>query len=176
MNKSKAKKLLVIIVLLTATLWILSGSHNNDKNAIYIAVVGPMSGKEGAIGKSLLNGIIVYCEGINRLGGINGKKVMLDIYDDNNDKNKAYEIANKIVKNNRAVGVIGHYYSSCSISAGKVYKKNKIPAITPASTNVMVTKNNDWYFRAVYNDNLQGRFLANYAIKVLHEKKNQYYL
>jgi len=165
----KKRIVFIIVLLCIAALTIFIKIQKND--AIYIAVVGPFSNQGESVGKSLLRGVNVYCEMLNIRGGVNGKKIKLDIYDDQNDKNIAKEIAHKIVKQNRALGVIGHYYSSCSICAGKIYKDYKIPAITPGSTNVMVTKNNDWYFRTVYNDNLQGRFLANYAIKVLHEKK-----
>ncbi|MEO1018160.1 MAG: ABC transporter substrate-binding protein [Pseudomonadota bacterium] len=42
-----------------------------------------------------------------------------------------------------------------------------MPAITPTSTNPNVTLFNDWYFRTVFNDNLQSRILANYIQSVL---------
>jgi len=61
-----------------------------------------------------------------------------------------------------ALAVIGHYDSSCSVAGGNVYKANAIPAITPASVDVKVTLDNDWYFRNVNNSHLQGRFFANY--------------
>lgn len=65
------------------------------------------------------------------------------------------------------MAVIGHNWSSCSISAGEIYKEKGVPAITPVSTNVEVTQDNEWYFRTIFDDNLQGRFLANYAQKIL---------
>ncbi len=133
---------------------------------IHIAVAGDMSGKDAHAGESLINGVKLYINSINEKGGINGRNIVLDIFDDQNNKNVAKEKALEIVEQNKAIAVIGHHYSSCSISAGEVYRGNGIPAITPFSTNVGVTKDNIWYFRNIFNDNLQGCFLANYVDKV----------
>ncbi|KPA19250.1 membrane protein containing Mechanosensitive ion channel MscS [Candidatus Magnetomorum sp. HK-1] len=152
--------------------------RHDEINTIYIAMVGPLSGADHATGKSFLKGINLYLDKINRQGGINGKRVLLDIYDDENNPIKAEQKAREIVKINRNVAVIGHHYSSCSINAGKIYKKYHIPAITPTSTNVNVTLKNPWYFRTVVSDKLQTRFLAMYAknifpnrtrVSIIHE-------
>ncbi|MDP8241229.1 MAG: ABC transporter substrate-binding protein [Candidatus Hatepunaea meridiana] len=137
---------------------------------IHIAAVGDMSGKDAESGESFIRGINIYLSEINENGGINGRKVILDVFDDQNDKDKARKRALEIIDQNRAIAVIGHHYSSCSISAGEVYKEHGIPAISPFSTNVNVTLNNDWYFRNTFNDNLQGRFLANYVHKIFAKK------
>ncbi|TGO03338.1 hypothetical protein PN36_08375 [Candidatus Thiomargarita nelsonii] len=113
--------------------------------------------------------IQLYLDSINKQGGINNQKIVLDIFDDQNDANQALKVAQDIVEQNRAVAVIGHHYSVCSINGGKVYKKHGIPAITPASTHIDVTQDNKWYFRTVFNDKLQARFLAHYAKRILHQ-------
>jgi len=142
----------------------------NSTQPIYFSLVGPMTGNGHIIGKSILKGANLYIDKVNASGGINGKCVKLDIYDDQNKRNMAIEKASEIVSLNRSIGVIGHWYSSCSFAAGMIYKKNQIPVITPGSTNVKVTRFNPWYFRMVFNDHLQGRFLANYAIHILSKK------
>ncbi|MCK5523978.1 MAG: ABC transporter substrate-binding protein [Thiomargarita sp.] len=141
----------------------------NDGELISIAFVGPTSGEGKAAGQLMTNAIKLYLEKINKKGGINGKQVILEVFDDENDSKKAKQQALKIVKENRAVAVIGHWYSSASISAGQIYKKYEIPAITPGSTSIEVTKNNEWYFRNVYNAKVPGEFLANYVKNVFPE-------
>ena len=139
------------------------------QGSIHIAVVGPMSGESGANGKAYVNGINLFIEPLNKMGGVNGRKIVLDIYDDQNNPELAKEKAEEIVKNGRAVAVIGHNSSACSNAGAPVYKENKIPAITPASTNIELTKDNEWYYRVIFNDNSQGRFLANYIKKILQK-------
>jgi len=144
--------------------------RHDEINTIYIAMVGPLSGADHATGKSFLKGINLYLDKINRHGGVNGKRVLLDIYDDENNPIKAEKQAREIVKINRNVAVIGHHYSTCSIKAGKIYKKYNIPVITPTSTNVNVTLNNPWYFRTVVSDKLQTKFLAMYAKNIFPKR------
>lgn len=149
------------------------------KNDLHIALVCPLSGEYALEGKSLLNGVRLYIDDLNEKGGVSGKKIVLDVFDDKNDPATAKEKALEIVGQGRAAAVIGHYDSSCSFAAGNVYKKNGIPAITPSSIHTNVTPDNDWYFRNINNSNLQGRFFANYfkvfigpetKISIIYEK------
>jgi len=168
--KTKSKiVLLIIAVILFLLLWVGLKFFPEDNVVIHIAFVGPMSGEHAIMGQSMTQAIQLYLDSINKQGGINNQKIVLDIFDDQNDANLATRMAQEIVEQNRAVAVIGHHYSSCSINGGKVYKKHGIPAITPASTNIEVTQDNEWYFRTVFNDNLQARFLAHYAKRLLHQ-------
>ena len=94
-----------------------------------------------------------------------------NIFDDQNNADKAYDAAKTIANLNRHVAVIGHHYSSCSIRAGKIYQDLGIAAISPASTNIQVTRNNQWYFRTIFNDYLQSIYLAIYVKEVLDKKQ-----
>lgn len=168
--KTKSKIILLIsIVILFLLLWLGFKFFQEDNVAIHIAFIGPMSGENARAGESMTQAIQLYLDSINKQGGINNQKIVLDIFDDQNDPNQAIKVAQDIVEQNRAIAVIGHYYSSCSINGGKVYKKHGIPAITPVSTNIEVTQDNEWYFRTVFNDNLQARFLAHYAKRILNQ-------
>ncbi|MDM8558581.1 ABC transporter substrate-binding protein [Candidatus Parabeggiatoa sp. HSG14] len=137
-----------------------------ERETIHIAFV---AGKNTPDGKSNIDGIQLYLNMINQEGGINGRKVILDVFDDQNDPALAKQKALEIVEKNQAIAVIGHLYSSCSISGGEIYKENHIPAVTPFSTNVKVTQNNEWYFRTIFDDDLQGHFLAYYVKNVFHK-------
>ncbi len=146
------------------------GYAEDRDDAIHIAFAGPLSGTGKTVGQSYTQGIELYLEEINTKGGIKGKKIVLDRFDDQNDNIKAIEAALEIAKQNKAVAIIGHWYSSCSISGGEIYKEYGIPAVS-GSTNIRVTQNNKWTFRATFDDNLQGRFIANYVHKILKSDK-----
>ncbi len=140
-----------------------------SRDTIQIAMVGPITGQSPANGRHHLQGIQLLLDEINDEGGIQGKKIELVVYDDENDPDLAREKAKQVADNKRIVAVIGHNYSSCSIAAGEIYKARQIPAITPSSTDVNVTLDNDWFFRIVYNNLYQGRLLADYIHSVLEE-------
>ena len=170
MIKTTIKYFLVIgTILLIAFIWYDYNQFVSTDESLHIAMAGPISGSGAIKGRSVLKGINLYIDELNQKGGIEGKKVVLTVFDDQNDKVQALEKAKEIVKQNKAIAVIGHWYSSCSINAGTIYKKHGIPALTPGATNIKVT-DSEWYFRALFNDKSQGRFLANYANKVLKHK------
>ncbi len=170
MKTTFSKIFLLIIITLSLLAWVgINYYFKQEKEPIYLAFIGPMSGDGAAAGQLMTQAIQLYLDTINEKGGINGRKIMLDIFDDQNDRKSSRQQALEIAKQNRAVAVIGHWYSSASISGGEIYKQYKIPAMTPGSTNVNVTLNNEWYFRNIFNAKSSGQFLANYVKKVFKQ-------
>jgi ABC-type branched-subunit amino acid transport system substrate-binding protein len=108
--------------------WIIISSSNllaeglSEQGEIHIAVVGPFSGKTAVKGQSIRRGVQLYIDAFNKHRGKGQKKIALDYYDDQNNPEKAREMAEKIVRDNKAVAVIGHNYSSSSKSGGPIYK------------------------------------------------------
>jgi len=134
---------------------------------IHIAFAGPTSGPSAQDGLSAVRAINLIFDEVNARGGIGGRPLTLDVYDDANEAERARTNAPSIADRTDTVAVVGHNYSSCSIAAGEVYASRGIPAVATASTNVAVTRDNDWYFRTIYNDRDQGRYVTLYIREVL---------
>ena len=142
-----------------------------DSDTLQIAVIGPMSGKDQQGGQAMLDGVNLYVEEVNKSGGINGRALEVIAYDDQNDKVMARNRAMEIAKDSKTLVVIGHYYSSISLEAGKIYKEFGIPAVTASATAPGVTEGNEWYFRVVPDTNLQGKFSALYIKNISNTKQ-----
>ena len=138
-------------------------------DALQLAVVGPLSGKDRAAGLAMLEGVRLCVEQINRQGGIDGKRLKVLPYDDQNNKDIARQKALEIARDSSALLVIGHYYSSTSVEGGKIYRQYGIPAITANATAPEVTETNNWYFSVVPNTDLQGKLAAIYTNRILNE-------
>ena len=156
---------LVTLILVADTLGVFGPEDGDD--FIHIAVIGPMSGDGAESGKNFVRGAQLYLDEINRTDLFDGKILTLDVHDDKNQPDSAASEARNIAANDRAVAVIGHEYSSCSLSAGPVYREARIPAVTPVSTNDTVTEGNPWYFRTIYTNTVQARLLAAYIKNIL---------
>jgi len=139
-----------------------------NKQYINIAVALPLTGDNQLAGKSILEGLNLKVYLINKKGGINGKKIFLNVYDDKNDPKIAKQIAHEIVKAKKHIVVIGHYSDLCSISAGKIYNKYHIPAISPSSKSLQITKNNKWYFKTNSSYDLDSCYLLTYIKNIFH--------
>jgi ABC-type branched-subunit amino acid transport system substrate-binding protein len=181
---------LAIMVMVSFFIWpIIQNLLQEEEQPIRVAFIGPMSGEGKAAGQLMSQAIKLYFEEENnKKGKINGKRIELEIFDDQNDcfrdkpktadksktgdkpktddKPKAEEEALNILRYNRFIAVIGHWHSDCSITGGKIYKKYGIPAITSGSVKKEVTYDNNWYFRNIYNASTSAQFLAYYVNKV----------
>ncbi|MCP4756319.1 MAG: ABC transporter substrate-binding protein, partial [Proteobacteria bacterium] len=135
------------------------------KDAIHIAVVGDLGSE-----RSSLKALEFSVEEINRKGGLSGKEIVLDLYDDRNEPELAEKRALEIVADNQAVAVVGHDCDQCTIAGGHVYRDHRIPAVSPATLNNSAVNGNDWYFRTVFNNRAQGEFLAHYVDNVFEPR------
>ena len=169
----KEKKAIIFFILLITTLFIFFSYYGYriyiKKNTITIAAV-TMSGERIDDGISMINGIELLLEEVNMAGGIDGRKVELKVFDDFGNSTDAMNIATHISNDKTIKIVLGHFLSTCSLAAGRIYEKHGIPAITGSSSANNVTFDNKWYFSTIPDNHFQGSFIAYYINKIL--KKN----
>ena len=140
-------------------------------DSIKIPLAAPFTGPLASFGEGMKNGALLKAEEINAAGGINGRKVEVVLEDELCDPKEAATVATKLAGDPHVSVVVGHLCSSASLAALPIYKEAKLPAISPASTNINLGKSSPYYFRNVYKDDFQGLFLAKYAKNVKGYKK-----
>jgi branched-chain amino acid transport system substrate-binding protein len=132
---------------------------------IKIGTAGPITGSNATFGAQLKAGAEQAVADINAKGGVLGKKLELSIGDDACDPKQAVSVANKFAAD-KVVFVAGHFCSSSSIPASKVYLEEGILQITPASTNPKLTDEGGWnVFRTCGRDDQQGAVAGAYIAK-----------
>lgn len=162
------KKLVVLSVVLTLALGLGCGSK---PKVIKIGVAGPLTGDQAKMGMDLVNGVSLAVEEWNAKGGILGAKIEIVKGDDRRDPKEANSVAQKLV-NDGVVAVVGHFNSSCSIPASQIYHENKVPQISPASTNPQLTQQGfGSVFRNCGRDDQQGSVGAKFVLQILKKKK-----
>jgi branched-chain amino acid transport system substrate-binding protein len=144
-------------------------SSHAQSNAIAIAVAAPLSGDGASGGQEIVDSIKLYIDATNRDGGINGRQLKLNIYDDKGNADGATQVANEIAKSDALV-VLGHRSSDASIAAGSIYQDKKLPAITGTANNPKVTSDRPYYFRIIYTNPDLAKTLSIYAQQVLQIK------
>ncbi len=154
-------------------------SQTSDSNVIIIATAGPMTGKYASFGEQMLRGARQAVKDINEAGGVLGKKLKLEVGDDQCDPKQAVAVANQLV--NRGVKfVAGHFCSGSSIPASEVYQSENILMISPASTSPRLTERGmSNVFRVCGRDDQQGQVAGDFIadkfkdemIAVVHDKQ-----
>ncbi len=139
---------------------------------IVIGVAGPHTGAYAAFGEQLWKGAEKAADDINKSGGINGEKIALIKADDACEPKQAVAVANRLIDSDNVDLVIGHFCSSSSIPASRIYDEAGIVMITPASTNPKLTEQGlSGVFRICGRDDQQGQVAADYMLNTLKSKK-----
>jgi len=137
---------------------------------IVIGEYGSMTGGQATFGVSTHNGIMLAVDEINVAGGVNGRKLKVLTEDDQSKAEEAANTVTKLISQNNVVAVLGEVASSSSLAAAPICQSNKVPMITPSSTNEKVTEVGDYIFRMCFIDSYQGEAMANYLAKDLNIK------
>lgn len=154
-----------------AFLALLLGCMRQDETVIRIGAAGPMTGDQSKMGVDLRNSVELAVAEWNEKGGVLGKKIVLLSGDDQADPKQAVSIANKFI-NQKAVALVGHWNSSCSIPASKYYHDANIVMISPATTNPRLTLQGfKKVFRVCGTDDQQGGTAADFVLKTIKPKK-----
>jgi branched-chain amino acid transport system substrate-binding protein len=143
----------------------------NKSDKIMIGNFGSMTGAEATFGISTRDGIVLAIEEWNKAGGLLGKQIELKAYDNQGKPEEARLSVEKLINVDNVVAVLGEVASTRSIAAAPVAQQNKVPMISPSSTNPEVTQKGDYIFRVCFIDPFQGEVMAKFAFNTLKLRK-----
>jgi len=138
---------------------------------IKVGEYASLTGKEATFGVSSHEGTLLAVEEINAAGGVLGRRMELLTEDDLSKAGEPATVVNKLIARDGVVAVLGEVASSRSLEAAPICQQNKIPMISPSSTNPKVTETGDYIFRVCFIDPFQGTVMANFAANTLKAKK-----
>ncbi|HEX9407612.1 MAG TPA: ABC transporter substrate-binding protein, partial [Thermoanaerobaculia bacterium] len=148
-----------------------NGNAASSGGDILIGEYGSLTGPQATFGTSTHNAIQLAVDEINTAGGVNGRKIKLLTEDDQSKQEEAANAVTKLISQNNVLAILGEVASSNSLAAAPICQSNKVPMITPSSTNPEVTKKGDYIFRTCFTDDYQGENIARYAANQLHYKR-----
>jgi branched-chain amino acid transport system substrate-binding protein len=142
---------------------------------ILLGHVGSLTGNEATFGDSTDKGIRLAVEEVNRRGGIRGKPLEVKTYDDQGKPEEAAIASTRLILQDDVAVLLGEVASSRSLAMAPIADRNRVPMITPSSTNPRVTKENGrtrpYVFRVCFIDPFQGTVMAKFAREKLDVKK-----
>jgi branched-chain amino acid transport system substrate-binding protein len=147
------------------------GAGGGGGGSIKVGEFASMTGKEATFGISSHEGTLMAIEEINAAGGVLGKKLELLTEDTQSKPGEPATVVNKLVARDGVVAMLGEVASSRSLEAAPICQQNKIPMVSPSSTNPKVTQTGDYIFRVCFIDPFQGTVMANFATRTLKAKR-----
>lgn len=148
-----------------------SSSSGAASDPIKIGEFASLTGKEATFGQSSHEGTLLAVEEINAAGGVLGRQLKLLTEDTQSKPGESATVVNKLIARDGAVAILGEVASSRSLEAAPLCQQNKIPMISPSSTNPKVTETGDFIFRVCFVDPFQGTVMANFATRTLKATK-----
>lgn len=161
-------------IMAVTVLCAIAASQAAAQAVVKIGSGAPLTGPNAHYGKDIENGILLAIEDLNRKGtSIGGRAVKFELVskDDASDPKTGTQIAQALV-DDKVSGVIGHFNSSTTIPASKIYFDAGIPQISPAATNPKYTKQGySTAYRVVPTDDQLGGNIGKYAVNTLRLKR-----
>ena len=150
---------------------LLAVSHLAQAQDIKIGSVLALSGFGTSYGRSDAQAIEMAIKEINDAGGINGRKLVLDMVDDASDPAQSVLGMQRLVNDNVDI-VVGGWGSSMVLANMEVAERAGMPYIVVGASNPRITTSrNKWTFRILTNDVGHSLRIADIATNLLHLKK-----
>lgn len=157
-------------VVSTLSICFLAAATSFAADPIKIGHLASLTGSEATFGQSADRGIAMAEEERNAAGGVLGRPVEIVVVDDQSKNQEVNNCMMKLIQQDKVCAIVGEIASSNTIAAAPAAQRNKIPLVTPGSTNPEVTRKGDYIFRICYTDDYQGEVIARFAAKRLGVK------
>jgi len=120
--------------------------------SVKIGALFSVSGPASFLGEPERNTAEMMVAEINKAGGIKGRKLELIVYDTQGDATKAVQAANKLIKDDKVVAIIGPSTTGDSMAVIPVVEKAEIPLISCAAGIKITDPVKKWVFKTAQND------------------------
>jgi len=122
-----------------------STNTGNNSGPIKIAVVDAQSGQLSSLGAWELKGARLAADEWNKAGGINGRQIQLNVYDDQGDPTVGTNLAHKISSEGN-IAMLGTAESAVTIAMAPILQQDQIPNITSGQSPGLVAVKSPFLF------------------------------
>ncbi|CAN5666004.1 ABC transporter substrate-binding protein [soil metagenome] len=162
---------IITFCLLFCLIALYSCNKSENSNEIVIGQFASLTGSKATFGINSDNGVKLAVDDVNKAGGLLGKQIKLVTEDNQGKPSETQTVVQKLINRDKVIAIIGEVASSNSKAGAPICQQNKIPMISPASTNPEVTNIGDYIFRVCFIDPFQATVMSKFAINSLKVKK-----
>lgn len=145
-------------------------SRDSGTGPIKIALVDAQSGQLSSLGKWELKGAKLAVGQWNKAGGINGRTIKLDVFDDQGDPTIGTNIARKI-DSQKYIAMLGTAESAVTIAMAPTLRQAQIPNITSGQSTGIAALKSPFVFLNGPTSTTYDETLAKYLIDGKKMKK-----
>lgn len=142
-------------------------SCTKEKEPYKVGAVFSVTGRASFLGEPEKKTADMIAEAINKVGGINGHRLELVLYDDESDETKCVLAVKRLIKKDQVPVIIGPSLSGNTLAVVKVVNEAKVPLVSCAASNKIVTPVVDrkWVFKVPQSDTHAVEKIYDYLLK-----------
>lgn len=145
---------------------------NASSETVKFAVLAPITGNYAEFGKAFEVATKMAADEINAAGGINGRQIVLDVYDSKGDATESSDIARQIVEKDDVVGVIGDFSSTACMANAPIFGDAGLVQLSPTASHSDFTPMNEYMFSIMGRTDDESRFFITSLVKEFKGKDN----
>jgi branched-chain amino acid transport system substrate-binding protein len=147
-----------------------TGGSADDTGPIKIANVNAQSGQLSPLGKWENKGVKLAIDEANKAGGVNGRQIQLDLFDDQGDPTVGTNLARKI-SSEGYLAMLGTAESAVTLAMAPILKDAKIPNITSGQSPKLAALKSPFLFLNAPTSVTYDETLAKYLVDTKGYKK-----
>ena len=148
-----------------------AGASGTEGGTYYIACGAPFTGDDAQYGNFFKKALDMKMNEINASGGINGKMIQIDYFDDKSTPKEASNIAQMVTSDSKYIAEIGSYNSTCVLAGAPIYQEAGMVQMAPTAGHPDITTANDHLFRLQNSNDVEYTWLADVAVNKIGAKK-----
>jgi branched-chain amino acid transport system substrate-binding protein len=137
-----------------------AGGGSAQQGEVWLAEISPLTGPFSFVGVDNRQGVDVAVAELNRRGGIRGRRVRVQVFDDGSNPSQAVSHMNRIADDDKYLGIIGSGFSSSGLAVAPIVEREGIPYISMASSAAQVTPAKPYYFMTTATSRLFAYSMA----------------
>lgn len=163
------KKWSLLLVFLGIAL--IAGGCKEEITIYRIGALLPTSGEAEGYGQQVKHGLMLAMDELNSGGGITGKKIDIFFDDDESSEQKAVQKATNMISTSHVPLIIGGVTSNIALAVIPVCAQKQVVLLSPSASSPKLSGSSPYFFRNYPSDTLEGRVMADYAIRKMNIKK-----
>lgn len=137
-----------------------------ESGIVRVPALVPLEGADAPEGKAVLYGLAQAQANINLRGGVDGRQVVIDLYDDRSQTNQALLEAQKITRDPRYLVCFGPFSSQRVLAAAPLFNDAALPDLAPTASDPRVWEAGPFLFTASDSNSPRLKALADYFIRM----------
>lgn len=168
------KKISILLIIALISMGTLFANGNAEEQAakdegfegtVKLAVLGPLTGTNAEYGVGFQVASQMAADRINADGGINGYKLVLDVYDSKGDQKESSDLVRQIADNKDILGIVGDFSSGCCMANAPIVDDAGICQLSPTASNPQYAGMSDYCFSIMGRQDGEAPFFAKYICK-----------